>query len=135
MHKKHKTHTSEQKQKRRIFTRIKTSKVRKVSCSLICIFFIFMLFLLFLCVKQKWQHFYVHKNIQGEENRLFDVLCFLCFLCFVFLFVLVKFSFSPSSYTEKMRWGQSWAEVLLSIFAWLYIIVCADVQKYHKMFS
>ena len=49
-HKKHKTHTSEQKQKKAAFLCAqKTSKVRKVACSHICVFVIFMLFVL-ICV-------------------------------------------------------------------------------------
>ena len=46
----------------------------------------------------------------------------------------LKTSFSPSSYSEKMCWGEGWAEASLSAFSWLYILVCAVVQKYHKMF-
>ena len=34
-----------------------------------------------------------------------------------------------------MCWGQSWAEGSPSTFSWLYILVCAVVQKYHEMFS
>ena len=45
----------------------------------------------------------------------------------------LKTSFSPSSHIEKMCWGQGWAEASLSTFSWLYILVCAVVQKYHKM--
>ena len=46
----------------------------------------------------------------------------------------LKNSFSPSSYSVKIRWGQSWAETSLSTFSWHYILVCAVVQKYHEMF-
>ena len=42
-------------------------------------------------------------------------------------------SFSPSSYSEQMCWGQGWAKASLSAFLWLYILVCTVVQKYHKM--
>ena len=45
--------------------------------------------------------------------------------------LILKTSFSPSSYSEKMCWGQGWAEASLSPFLWLYILVCAVVQKYH----
>ena len=48
-------------------------------------------------------------------------------------FKKLKTSFSPSSYSEKVCWGQGWAEASLSAFLWLYILVCAVVQKYHKM--
>ena len=41
---------------------------------------LFAFFVLFVC---KTQYFYAHKNIQEEESRLFDVLCFLSFLCFL----------------------------------------------------
>ena len=46
-----------------------------------------------------------------------------------------EISFSPSCHSEKMLWGQSLAESSLSTFSWLYILVFAVVQKYHKMFS
>ena len=46
-----------------------------------------------------------------------------------------KTSFSLSSYSEKMCWGQGWTEASLSAFSWLFIIVCAVVQKYHAMFQ
>ena len=45
----------------------------------------------------------------------------------------LKTSFSPSSYSEKMCWGQGWAEASLSTLLWLYILVRAVVQKYHEM--
>ena len=45
----------------------------------------------------------------------------------------LKASFSPSSYSEKMRMVQGWAEASLSAFLRLYILVCAVVQKYHHM--
>ena len=45
----------------------------------------------------------------------------------------LKTSFSSSSYSEKMCWGQCWAEASLSTFSWLYIFLCAVVQKYHEM--
>ena len=45
-----------------------------------------------------------------------------------------KNSFSSSSYSVKIRWGQGWAKASLSTFSWLYILVCADVQKYHDFF-
>ena len=50
-------------------------------------------------------------------------------------FKKLKTYFSPSSYSEKMCWGQDWAEASLSTFSWLYILVCAAFQKYHRMFS
>ena len=50
-------------------------------------------------------------------------------------FKKLKTSFLPSSYSEKMHWGQGWAEASLSTFSWLYILVCAVVHKYHEMFS
>ena len=47
-----------------------------------------------------------------------------------------KAFFSSSSYSTKMRWGRlGLAEVSLSTFWGLYILVCAVVQKYHEMFS
>ena len=46
---------------------------------------------------------------------------------------ILKTSFSPSSYNEKMCWGQDWAEASLSAFLWLYVLVCTVVKKYHKM--
>ena len=46
-----------------------------------------------------------------------------------------KIYFLPSSYSEKMHWGQGWSEASLSTFSWLYILVCATVQKYREMFS
>ena len=46
----------------------------------------------------------------------------------------LKISFSSSSYCEKMCCSQGWAEALLSAFSWLYILVCAIVQKHHEMF-
>ena len=49
-------------------------------------------------------------------------------------FKKLKSSFLPSSYSQKMRWGRDWAEGSLSTFLWPYIIVCAVVQKYQKMF-
>ena len=42
--------------------------------------------------------------------------------------------FSPSSYSEKTRWGQGWAEASLSTFSWLYILVCTIVKKIKKCF-
>ena len=45
----------------------------------------------------------------------------------------LKTSFSSPSYSEKMCWGQCWAEASLSAFSWLYIFLCAVVQKYHEM--
>ena len=48
--------------------------------------------------------------------------------------ILKNYSFSPSSYSVKIRYGQGWAEASLSTFSWLYILVCARVQKYHEMF-
>ena len=48
--------------------------------------------------------------------------------------ILKNYSFSPSSYGVKIRYGQGWAEASLSTFSWLYILVCARVQKYHEMF-
>ena len=50
-------------------------------------------------------------------------------------FKKLKTYFSPCSYSEKMGSGQDWAEASLSTFSWLYIFVCAVVQKYHEMFS
>ena len=50
------------------------------------------------------------------------------------VFRKLKTSFLPSSYSEKMCWGQGWAKASLSPFSWLYILVCAVVQKYHEMF-
>ena len=47
----------------------------------------------------------------------------------------LKNSFSPSSYSVKIRWGQSWAETSLSTFSWHYILVCAVVQKHHFFLS
>ena len=49
-------------------------------------------------------------------------------------FKKLKISFSSSFYSVKMRWGQDWAEALVSTFSWLYIPVCAVFQKYHEMF-
>ena len=49
-------------------------------------------------------------------------------------FLKFKMSFSLSSYSEKMCWGQGWTATLLSAFLWLYILVCAIVQKYHEPF-
>ena len=46
----------------------------------------------------------------------------------------LKTSFSSSSYSEKMCWGQCWAKFLLSAFSWLYVSLCEVVQKYHKIF-
>ena len=37
-------------------------------------------------------------------------------------FKKLKTSFSPSSYSEKMSWGQGWAEASLSAFLWLYFL-------------
>ena len=31
-----------------------------------------------------------------------------------------------------MHWVQGWVEVVLSTFSWLYLLVCAVVQKYHE---
>ena len=42
-------------------------------------------------------------------------------------FKKLKTSFSPSSYNEKLCWGQDWAEASLSAFSWLYGLVCAVV--------
>ena len=47
-------------------------------------------------------------------------------------FKKLKTSFLHSSYSEKMRCGQDWAEASLPAFSWLYIIVCAVVQKCQK---
>ena len=38
-----------------------------------------------------------------------------------------KTSFLPTSYNEKMCWGQGCAEASISAFSWLYILVCAVV--------
>ena len=46
----------------------------------------------------------------------------------------LKNSFSPSSYSVKIRQDQGWAKASLSTFSWLYFLVCAGVQKYHKTF-
>ena len=46
----------------------------------------------------------------------------------------LKNYFSPSSYSVKIRQDQGWAKASLSTFSWLYILVCAGVQKYHKTF-
>ena len=48
-------------------------------------------------------------------------------------FKKLKISFSPSSYSKKICWAQGWVEAPLSAFLWLYILVYAVVQKYHKM--
>ena len=48
-------------------------------------------------------------------------------------FKKVKTSFLPSSYSEKVCWGQGWAESWLSAFSWLHILVCAVVQKYYEI--
>ena len=48
-------------------------------------------------------------------------------------FKKLKTSFSSFSYSEKMWWGQGWAEASLSAFLWLYILMCTVVQKHHKM--
>ena len=48
-------------------------------------------------------------------------------------FKKLKSSILLFSYSEKMPWGQDWAEASLSPSSWLYIIVCAVVQKYQKM--
>ena len=50
-------------------------------------------------------------------------------------FKKLKMSFSSYSCSELPYWGQGWAEASLSTFLWLYIIVCAVVQKYHEMLS
>ena len=42
-------------------------------------------------------------------------------------FEKLKNSFSPSSYNEKMCWGQDRAKASLSAFSWLYILVSAVV--------
>ena len=42
-------------------------------------------------------------------------------------FKKLKTSFSPSSYNEKLCWGQDWAEASLSAFSWLYGLACAVV--------
>ena len=42
-------------------------------------------------------------------------------------FKKLKTSFSPSSYNEKLCWGQDWAEASLSAFSWLYGLVWAVV--------
>ena len=55
-------------------------------------------------------------------------------LCPQINFKELKTSFSPSSYSEKMRCDQCWAEDSLSTFSWLYVLVWAVVQKYHKIF-
>ena len=49
-------------------------------------------------------------------------------------FKKLKTSFLHSSYNEKMCWGQDWAEASLSTISWFYILVCAVVQKYKKIF-
>ena len=46
----------------------------------------------------------------------------------------LKTPFSRSSYSEKMSLGQDWLETSLTTFSWLYILLCAVVQKYRKMF-
>ena len=48
--------------------------------------------------------------------------------------ILKNYSFSPSSYSVKICYGQGWAEASLSTFSWFCILVCARVQKYHEMF-
>ena len=59
-----KTDISEQKQKRQRFKcAYKTSKGRKVACSLICVFMLFMCFLCFLCV---WNLFVKKKKKRFE---------------------------------------------------------------------
>ena len=45
--------------------------------------------------------------------------------CLQSCFKKLKTSFSPSSYNEKICWGQGWAEAILSAFSWLYILVFA----------
>ena len=65
-------------------------------------------------------------------NLVWLSICFFSFIqsCPQSNFKKLETSFLPSSYCEKMRWGQDWAEGSLSTFLWLYIIVCAVVQKY-----
>ena len=51
-------------------------------------------------------------------------------------FKKLKISFLLSPYSENTlidafrRWSQGWAEVSLTAFSWLYILVCAAVPKY-----
>ena len=51
-------------------------------------------------------------------------------------FKKLKISFLLSPYSENTlidafrRWSQGWAEASLTAFSWLYILVCAAVQKY-----
>ena len=46
----------------------------------------------------------------------------------------LRIPFSRCSYSEKLSLGEDWAETSLTTFSWLYILVCAVVQKYRKMF-
>ena len=46
----------------------------------------------------------------------------------------LRIPFSRCSYGEKLSLGEDWAETSLTTFSWLYILVCAVVQKYRKMF-
>ena len=54
-------------------------------------------------------------------------------------FKKLKISFLLYPYSETTlidhfrRWSQGWAEASLTAFSWLYILVCAVVQKYHEI--
>ena len=49
-------------------------------------------------------------------------------------FKILKTSFSPSSFSKKICWGQGWAEASLPAFSGLYNLAGAVVQKHHEEF-
>ena len=90
-----------------------------------------------------------NQSIKGKHNPRMTIICYQVDFCsqyqlinlvwlstdfFLFswsqpclqsCFKKLKTSFSPSSYNEKICWGQGWAEAILSAFSWLYILVFA----------
>ena len=95
---------------------------------------------------QWWPLYVIRSFLQAVEFRFYYQLIDLLCLSFDFFslswsqprtqsnFKELKTSFSPSSYSEKIHWGQGWPIVSLCTFSWLYILVCTVVQKYHEMF-
>ena len=83
--KKHKTHTSEQKQKRQHFYAHK--KRLRWGKSLVRLFVSLWAF----CAFYAFHAFYAHKKHLGGEKSLICVLCFLCFLCFLYFLCFLCF--------------------------------------------
>ena len=93
----------------------------------------------------RWLLYIIRSFLQVRSRFLYQLINLVCLSIDFFSFNWsqsrpqsnfkeLKISFLPSPYSEKTRWGQGWAEASLTAFSWLCILVCAVVQKYHKIF-